>query len=183
MFEILDSYNFIRFDNFEDLPQVGAIDTIYLINRYKKSFYWNGSNYVYIRELNPDNVIRAEKGSPNGVAPLDGSGLVPVIHLPPLPVALNYDEYKLSIPNPPAGVWTSAIIGASFANKQLEITIENTSMANRRAGVRVSGSSNALDFPIRGSHTRTVLADGTGKIEIYNNIASNINFYVTAAIY
>lgn len=183
MFDLLDNYNFVRVDFFEDLPAVGLVDTIYLVNQYKKSYYWNGSNYVFIRELNPDYIVRPEKGSPGGVAPLDGAGLIPPAYIPPVPIALNFDEYKTVITNPPAGVWTNTVINPIFSNKIIEITIENTNFPVRLVGVRIVGSANALEFELTNGHnSRLTRADGAGAVEIYASNPANVRFYVTGVI-
>lgn len=91
----------------------------------------------------------------------------------------SFTTEKTSIAGSAAGAWITRSLGAGYANKLIRVTMENDSVALRKAGVREVGDANDLSFHMGRCHSSfEVVADGAGDIQIYSDDLS-VDFWIT----
>lgn len=93
-----------------------------------------------------------------------------------------YIEEKTAITGSNAGAWVDRVLGINYANKEVRITMTKSNLGSDMFGVRKKGSSVDLSFDNRGSMTKTILADGSGTIQIFST-TNNVSFFVTGVKY
>lgn len=91
----------------------------------------------------------------------------------------SFTTEKTAIAGSAAGAWITRSLGAGYANKLIRVTMENDSVALRKAGVREVGDANDLSFHMGRCHSSfEVVADGAGDIQIYSDDLSVV-FWIT----
>jgi hypothetical protein len=190
---VIDKKNLERYNNFADFPASGITSVLYLDNSNNKAYTWNGLNYVYFDKINPNNLTTAQQATEAKAGKAEiatqaqvNAGVDDLRFITPLKLAnytgfpgvSNFVEEKTPIAGSNAGAWVVRNLGASYANKRLEIIIQKNNNAVSLAGVRAVGSAFDLSFILRRSQAyRQVTADAAGDIEIFSNNI-NADFYI-----
>ena len=73
-----------------------------------------GVTNLYHTPLRVNYVIDSLKGVPNGIASLDGNGIIPTSQMPPLPVGITYAGLDADKSNPGNYPVTTPVVGDKY---------------------------------------------------------------------